>query len=166
MEHRTSIDLQPVAISIVPLRLLSHSFSLERCLEPNLRRESIRFPEKEWRLKEYATNFVVFKWTWLNLPVARNSRSHFSFVLRAVLRCESTPSEADGQDREVAEESAAYNVVLGAMEFEKEVLTWLQDTKLSPAAGLPEVDLVDRPICRKIGKPVVVRNRHVETHRS
>jgi hypothetical protein len=29
------------------------------------------------------------------------------------------------------------------MEFEQEGLSWLQNTELPPAAGLPEVDLVD-----------------------
>jgi hypothetical protein len=29
------------------------------------------------------------------------------------------------------------------MEFEKEGLSWLQNAELSPAAGLPEVNLVD-----------------------
>jgi hypothetical protein len=45
----------------------------------------------------------------------RNPSPHFLFVQRTILGCERTPSKADKQYREVIEESAAHDVVLGTV---------------------------------------------------
>ena len=71
-----------------------------------------------------------------------------------------------GSDGEVTEESAANDVVLGAMQLEKEGLAGLEDPKLSAATRLPEINLVCSSTPREIGEPVVVSDSHVESHAS
>ena len=96
----------------------------------------------------------------------RDPEPHFLFVLCPILGCKCTPGKADRQDREIAEESAAHDVILGAVQFEEEGLAGLKYTKLSAAAGLPEINFVRSSTPREIGEPVVVRDSHVESHAS
>ncbi len=64
----------------------------------------------------------------------------------------------------MAEESAANDIVLWAVQLEKEGLSRLEDAKLSAAPWLPEINFVRSSTPREVGEPVVVRDSHVESH--
>ena len=98
--------------------------------------------KKERGLKQDAANFIVFKRSWRNPSIARNSGAHFLFILRAILNCKRAPGKADRKNGEVAEEAAADNVVFRTVQLEKEGLAGMQHAKLLATARLPEIHFV------------------------
>jgi hypothetical protein len=74
------------------------------------------------------------------------------------------PNNTGGEDREVAEESAADDVIVRAMELEEEGLADLESPELLLPPRLPEVDLVEPVQARQKVEPLPIRNSDEEAH--
>jgi len=64
----------------------------------------------------------------------------------------------------VAEEPAADDVVVGAVELEEEGFADLEGAKLLLPAGLPEVNLIETIQPRQEAEPITIRDSDEETH--
>lgn len=151
---RTLVKLQPI-LNLLPNGQSSLfgrvvAFPLNYIRGPIGSGNPLIFRKKERGLKKDAANLIVFKRTRRNPTVTRKPSPHFLFILSAILDCKRTPSKADRKDGEVAEESAAADVVLGAMQLEKEGLAGLEGPKLSATARLPEINFVRSSTPREV----------------
>lgn len=115
---KISSGLQPVAISTVPPRPRYRSPDLAQCWAPSLTQESIRLLRKRTETAGGCTRFRSLQSDSAESFDSAQSLLAFSFGLRAILGCEGTPSKADGQDCEMAKESATNNAVSGTVELE------------------------------------------------
>lgn len=64
----------------------------------------------------------------------------------------------------MAEEPAADDVVVGAVELEEEGFADLEGAKLLLPAGLPEIDFIESVQMRQEIEPITIRNSDEETH--
>ncbi len=132
---------------------------------PTRNGDPVQLVEKEGRLEQDAADGVILGGVWFHPAILFDPRPHLCFGLCAVIRAERFPSETDRENREVAEEPAAHNEVIGAVEFEQERLTGLEGAEGRAAAGLPEVDFFGPLALREVGEPITVRDSYIETHR-
>jgi len=70
-------------------------------------------------------------------------RSCETTFIQGTCEFQSKCTEVCGQDREVAEEPTADNVVVRAVQFEEKGFADLEGAELLVPAGLPEVDLIE-----------------------
>jgi len=84
--------------------------------------------------------------------------------MRTVLFSESLPDDAGGQDCEVAEEPAADDTVVRAVELEEKGFADLKGTELLLPAGLPEVDFVESVHAGQEIEPITIRDSDEEAH--
>jgi hypothetical protein len=64
----------------------------------------------------------------------------------------------------VAEESSTDNVIVGAVQFEKERLPDLKSLEMSIPAGLPKVDFIGLVQAGQKVEPFTIRDSHEEAH--
>ena len=115
-------------------------------------------------MEQDAADGIVLDGVWFHPAIVFDPRPHLCFGLCAVIRAESLPSETDRENREVAEEPAAHNEIIRAVEFEQKRLAGLEGAEGRAAAGLPEVDFFGPLALGKVGEPVAVRYADVEVH--
>jgi len=116
-------------------------------------------------LQENAADLVVVRSTRIRgSSISGDPRPHLPFSSCPVLFSKCLPNNAGGQDREVAEESTADDVIVRAMQFEEERLTDLESPELLLPAWLPEVDLVEPVQAGQEIEPITIRDTDEEAH--
>jgi hypothetical protein len=140
--------------------LTANDFSL-----PVLQRYPIPSIKEERRLQEDAADQVVVRCAWnLNSSISCESSPHLFLSPRPVFFSERLPHDAGGKDSEVAEETAANNIIVWAMELEQQWFAYLESAELLVPTGLPEINLVDSAQVRQEVEPVTIGDSDVESN--
>lgn len=116
-------------------------------------------------IEQDASHFWVLARLDRSPAIFAHSLSHFLEGTDAITKAEDVPGFRNSQpDRPLEEAAADEAIAVVPFALEQKGFTSIENTKVSIAAGLPEVDFGDQRIRSQESPPITIGNTHVRLH--